>query len=292
MRATLPRENEVHFRPRRAAWKNVWVHGVLLLTALLSLYPFVLMLQNSFKSNEEVLLNPGGWPEQFTLASYRELFDYQGNQVLRSFANSVFIATTSTVLAVVLAGLAGFAFAKMRFRGRDLIFAALLGTLMVPTEVTLPPLYILFARIDWLNSYQVQIVPSVASVFGLFMVRQYMLSLPDELLEASRLDGANRWQQFWQIVVPISAPVLGAFAILHFIGRWNDYLWPLIVVTDPDVQPIMTLLPTIKDPIVGFFTPWGMVMAGCVLVTLPLVAVFLLFQDKFMSGVVAGATKG
>ena len=292
MQATLPAEQEVRFRTRRAAWKNLWVHAVLLMTALLSLYPFFLMLQNSFKSNEEVLLNPGGWPENVTLASYRELFDYQGNQVLRSFANSVFIATTSTVLAVVLAGLAGFAFAKMRFRGRELIFAALLGTLMVPTEVTLPPLYIMFARIDWLNSYQVQIVPSVASVFGLFMVRQYMLSLPDELLEASRLDGANRWQQFWQIVVPISAPVLGAFAILHFIGRWNDYLWPLIVVTDPDVQPIMTLLPTIKDPIVGFFTPWGMVMAGCVLVTLPLVAVFLLFQDKFMSGVVAGATKG
>ncbi len=292
MRATLPAERDVRFRSRRPAFKNLWVHAVLILTVVLSLYPFLLMLQNSFKSNEEVLLNPGGWPENFTLASYRELFDYQGNQVLRSFANSVFIATTSTVLAVVLAGLAGFAFAKMRFRGRDLIFAALLGTLMVPTEVTLPPLYIMFARIDWLNSYQVQIVPSVASVFGLFMVRQYMLSLPDELLEASRLDGANRWQQFWQIVVPISAPVLGAFAILHFIGRWNDYLWPLIVVTDPDVQPIMTLLPTIKDPIVGFFTPWGMVMAGCVLITLPLVAVFLLFQDKFMSGVVAGATKG
>ena len=292
MQVASPVERDVQFRSRRPAFKNLWVHAVLLLTAVLSLYPFLLMLQNSFKSNEEVLLNPGGWPENFTLASYRELFDYQGNQVLRSFANSVFIATTSTVLAVVLAGLAGFAFAKMRFRGRDLLFAALLGTLMVPTEVTLPPLYIMFARIDWLNSYQVQIVPSVASVFGLFMVRQYMLSLPDELLEASRLDGANRWQQFWQIVVPLSAPVLGAFAILHFIGRWNDYLWPLIVVTDPDVQPIMTLLPTIKDPIVGFFTPWGMVMAGCVLITLPLVAVFLLFQDKFMSGVVAGATKG
>src|SRR5687768_13882087 len=100
MQAALPAEHEVRFRPRRAAWKNLWVHAVLLMTALLSLYPFFLILQNSFKSNEEVLLNPGGWPENFTLASYRELFDYQGNQVLRSFANSVFIATTSTVLAV------------------------------------------------------------------------------------------------------------------------------------------------------------------------------------------------
>jgi ABC-type glycerol-3-phosphate transport system permease component len=220
------------------------------------------------------------------------LLTYQGNQVVRSFLNSVIISVVSTVLAVFLAGMAGFAFAKLRFRGRDVLFAMLLATLMVPFEVTLPPLYIMFAKVGWLNSYQVQILPSVASVFGLFMVRQYMLSIPDELLDASRLDGASTWQQFWQVVVPISAPVLGAFAILHFIGIWNAYLWPLIVATDPSVQPIMTLLPTIKDPIVGFFTPWGMVMAGCVLVTIPLVAIFLMFQDKFMSGVVVGATKG
>ncbi|MGI8486257.1 MAG: carbohydrate ABC transporter permease, partial [Thermomicrobiales bacterium] len=228
----------------------------------------------------------------FTFESYRQLFTYQGNQVLRSFFNSVFIASVSTILAVILAGMAAFAFAKLSFRGRDLIFGILLATLMVPGEVTLPPLYIMFARIGWLNSYQVQIVPSMASVFGLFMIRQYMLSLPNELLEAARLDGATIWQQLWQIVMPLSTPVLGAFAILHFIGRWNDYLWPLVVVTDPKFRPIMAMLPTIKDPLVGFFTPWGMLMAGCVLVTIPLIVVFLLFQDKFLSGVVIGATKG
>ena len=283
--------------PRGRRWLRVnlthlSVYGVLALAIGLSLYPFGLMVLNSFKGNTEVFRNPGGWPAQFTLESYRQLFTYQGNQVTRSFFNSVFIASASTIIAVVLAGMAGFAFAKLRFRGRDLLFAALLGTLMVPSEVTLPPLYIMFARLQWLNTYQVQIIPTVASVFGLFMIRQYMFSIPDELLEASRLDGASRWQQFWQIVVPVSAPILGAFAILHFISMWNSYLWPLIVATNPDVQPIMTLLPTIKDPLVGFFTPWGMVMAGCVLVTVPLVIVFLLFQDKFVSGVVVGSTKG
>ncbi len=280
--------------PRRRAVNvtHLGVYGVLAIAITLSLYPFLLMLLNSFKGDTEVFRNPGGWPADFTLQSYRQLLTYQGNQVIRSFFNSVFIATTSTMIAVTLAGMAGFAFAKMRFRGRDLLFAALLGTLMVPAEVTLPPLYIMFARLQWLNTYQVQIVPTVASVFGLFMIRQYMFSIPDELLEASRLDGASRWQQFWQIVVPVSSPVLGAFAILHFISMWNAYLWPLIVVTSPSVQPIMTLLPTIRDPLVGFFTPWGMVMAGCVLVTVPLVIVFLLFQDKFVSGVVVGSTKG
>jgi ABC-type glycerol-3-phosphate transport system permease component len=271
---------------------NLVVHVILLATVMLSLYPFALMLINSFKSNTEVLQNPAGWPIHFTFGSYRQLFTYEGNQVLRSFFNSVFIASVSTILAVLLAAMAAFAFAKLSFRGRDVMFAILLATLMVPGEVTLPPLYIMFARIGWLNTYQVQILPSVASVFGLFMIRQYMLSLPNELLEAARLDGATIWQQLWQIVMPLSTPVLGAFAILHFIGRWNDYLWPLVVVTDPKFRPIMAMLPTIKDPLVGFFTPWGMLMAGCVLVTIPLVVVFLLFQDKFLSGVVIGATKG
>lgn len=271
---------------------NLVVHVILLATVVLSLYPFALMLINSFKSNTEVLQNPAGWPIHFTFGSYRQLFTYEGNQVLRSFFNSVFIASVSTILAVLLAAMAAFAFAKLSFRGRDVMFGILLATLMVPGEVTLPPLYIMFARIGWLNTYQVQILPSVASVFGLFMIRQYMLSLPNELLEAARLDGATIWQQLWQIVMPLSTPVLGAFAILHFIGRWNDYLWPLVVVTDPKFRPIMAMLPTIKDPLVGFFTPWGMLMAGCVLVTIPLVVVFLLFQDKFLSGVVIGATKG
>lgn len=271
---------------------NLVVHVILLATVVLSLYPFALMLINSFKSNTEVLQNPAGWPIHFTFGSYRQLFTYEGNQVLRSFFNSVFVASVSTILAVLLAAMAAFAFAKLSFRGRDVMFGILLATLMVPGEVTLPPLYIMFARIGWLNTYQVQILPSVASVFGLFMIRQYMLSLPNELLEAARLDGATIWQQLWQIVMPLSTPVLGAFAILHFIGRWNDYLWPLVVVTDPKFRPIMAMLPTIKDPLVGFFTPWGMLMAGCVLVTIPLVVVFLLFQDKFLSGVVIGATKG
>lgn len=272
--------------------RHLWVHAVLILAVALSLYPFGLMLLNSFKSNVEVLRNPAGWPLDPTFGSYRELLTYEGSQVVRSFLNSVLIAAVSTALAVLIAGMAGFAFAKLRFAGRNAIFVALLATLMVPYEVTMPPLFILFARVGWLNTYQVQILPTIASVFGLFMIRQYMLSIPDDLLEASRLDGASLWQQFWQIVVPVSSPVLGAFAILHFINVWNAYLWPLIVATNPAVKPIMTLLPTIRDPLVGFFTPWGMVMAGCVLVTVPLVAVFLMFQDKFMSGVVAGASKG
>jgi ABC-type glycerol-3-phosphate transport system permease component len=279
-------------RPYRAiAWPEVAAHAGLIAVVLVSIYPLLVMLLNSFKSDSEVLRNPAGWPIAFTLESYVNFLTYQNFQSIRSFANSVFIATVSTLLSVALTGLAAFVFAKLRFRGRELVFALLLGTLMVPGEVTLPPLYVMFASIGWLNSYQVQIVPGIASVFGLFMIRQYMLTIPDALLDAARVDGASPWQQFWRIIAPISSPVLGAFAILHFVQRWNDYLWPRIVVTSAQVQPIMTLLPDIRDPTVGFFIPWGMVMAGCVLVTLPLIIVFLLFQDRFLAGVVVGATK-
>jgi ABC-type glycerol-3-phosphate transport system permease component len=278
-------------RTRTISVQELGAHLVLIAAVVVSIYPMLLMLLNSFKTDAEVLRNPAGWPIAFTLQSYINFLAYQGSQSIHSFLNSVFISSVSTLIAVVLAGLAAFAFAKFRFRGREVLFAVLLGTLMVPGEVTLPPLYVMFASIGWLNTYQVQIVPGVASVFGLFMIRQYMLTIPNALLEAARVDGASPWQQFWHIVVPISSPVLGAFAILHFVQRWNDYLWPRIVVTSGDVQPIMTLLPDIRDPTVGFFIPWGMVMAGCVLVTLPLILVFLLFQDRFLAGVIVGATK-
>lgn len=279
-------------RRSRFRLSGLCTHLVLVAASLLALYPLYLMALNAFKSNSEVLINPAGWPIHATLQSFQQLRDYQGNAVLRSFLNSLFVSSVSTLGAVFLAAMAAFAFAKLRFRGRDAIFAVLLGTLMVPGEVTLPPLYVMFARVHWVSTYQIQILPGIASVFGLFLIRQYMLTIPDELLEAARLDGASLWQQFWRVILPVSAPVLGVFAILHFVGKWNDYLWPLIAVNDQKHQPIMTLLPSIKDPIVGFFTPWGMVMAGCVLVTVPLVAIFLLFQDKFVSSTTIGANKG
>jgi ABC-type glycerol-3-phosphate transport system permease component len=249
-----------------------------------------MMLLNSFKSDGEITRNPAGLPEDWTLASYGAIFSLHGGLWI-NFLNSVFIATISTIFAVMLAAMAAFAFAKYRFRGRELMFALLLATMMVPGEITIPALYLLFARLGWINTYQVQIVPTLTSVFGLFMIRQYMRDIPSALLEAGRIDGAGHWQLFWRIMLPVSTPILGAFAILHFLGVWNSYLWPLVVATDPAIKPIMTVLPTLVDPHIGFLPVWGTIMAGCVLATLPIVMVFVAFQDKFMSGVVVGAIK-
>jgi ABC-type glycerol-3-phosphate transport system permease component len=265
-------------------------YAVLVFAVLLSLYPMAVMVLNSFKSDAEISRNPAGLPIDWTLASYGAIFEYHGGMWI-NFMNSVFIATTSTVISLFLVSLAAFAFAKYNFRGRNLIFAMLLATMMVPGEITIPPLYLMFARMNWLNTYQVQIVPTLTSIFGLFLVRQYMLEIPDALIDAARIDGAGHWQIYRHIMIPTSMPILGAFAILHFQGVWNAYLWPLVVATSRAVQPIMVVLPNLRDPHIGYLPVWGTIMAGAVLSTLPIVVVFIAFQDKFMSSVTIGAVK-
>ncbi len=271
--------------------KAIFAYSILSCVVFVSLYPIGIMVINSFKSNVEVNINPSGWPQNPTLEDYNTLFQVGQNGLFSNYLNSIIISVSSTFLAVFLAALAGFAFAKYRFMGRNLIFGLLLSTTFVPAEINIPPLYLLFARIDWLNTLQVQILPSIVSVFGLFMVRQYMLTIPDSLLQAAKIDGANHWQGFWLIALPLSSPVLGAFAILHFLGMWNSYLWPIIMASKRDVAPISIVLPSLTDAQTSLLPQWGTIMAGCVLSILPIVIVFVLFQDKFMSSVVVGAVK-
>jgi ABC-type glycerol-3-phosphate transport system permease component len=261
---------------------------VLVIVAFTSLYPLALMIINSFKSDTDVLLNPAGLPQPWTLASYIQLINFGQ---LQNFANSIFISVVTTAIAVFVVGIAGYAFTKLRFPGRNVIFFVLLATLMVPGEITLPPLYLMFAQINWIDTYQVQIVPFIAPVFGLFMVRQYMIAVPDSLIEAARLDGANEWQIFWKIMLPVSTPILSAFAILQFLGMWNSYLWPQVMANTSAVAPLSVTLPTLTDPVMGLVPIYGTIMAGSVLATVPLVLIFLRFQDKFISGVTIGAVR-
>lgn len=278
-------------------WRTRWARPalvasylILAVMVILSLYPFAMMVINSFKSDSEILRNPAALPENWTVESYLALFAFHGGAWI-NFINAVIISCSSTAIAVLITAMAGYAFSKYSFVGRDVIFTLLMLTLMVPPQITIPPLYLMFAKIGWLNTLQVQIVPTVTSIFGLFMVRQYMQGVPNELIEAARIDGAGHWQVFWRVMLPVSAPILGAFAILHFLGIWNAYLWPLIVATDPNVQPIMVTLPNMTDPNIGFLPVWGTIMAGCSLATLPILIVFLVFQDHFMASATVGAVK-
>jgi ABC-type glycerol-3-phosphate transport system permease component len=289
MPETAAAKHTGHYRAERTA-KQVGAHLLLVLACVALLYPMALMAVNSFKADAEMYVNPAGLPRRWTLESYGKIFQFHGGMWI-NYINSIIIAVTSTVLSVFLCALAAFAFAKYRFRGRNLIFSLLLATMMVPPEITIPGMYVMFAKLQWINTLRAQILPTITPILGLFLIRQYMLDIPDSLVEAARIDGAGHFTVFWRVMVPTSAPVLGAFAILHFMSVWNAYTWPVLVATKQQVQPIMVILPQLVDPVIGFLPVWGTIMAGCVLSTLPLLIVFVAFQDKFMSSVVIGAVK-
>lgn len=262
----------------------------LVLAAVVFAYPIVQMVLDSFKSNTEIIANPAGPPQHWTLSSYADVLS-PARSLVRNLFNSIVIAATSTVLAVLFCASAAFAFAKLRFRGRKVLFGLFLITMMVPPEVVVPGQFILFARMGAINTLQAQILPEMTPVLGLFLIRQYMATIPDEILDAARMDGAGPWSIFLRIVLPISSPVLSAYAILHFLHVWNAYLWPTLVATKDSAKPIMVALPELVDPVIGFLPIYGTIMAGCVLATLPLAIVFLVFQNKFMSSVTIGAVK-
>jgi ABC-type glycerol-3-phosphate transport system permease component len=267
------------------------MHILLIIIAAVSLYPLLFMVMGSLKTAEELSSNPAGIPLAPTLDNFVRLVSYSGNTMVRAFFNSVFVSIAHTVVTIFVSALAAYAFAKYNFKGRNIIFFALLTTMMVPGELAMPPLYIMFSRMGWLNTYEVQILPGIASVFAMFMFRQYMMTIPNALIEAARIDGAKHWRIFWNLILPVSSPVIGALAILVFLSKWNDFLWPLIMVNKPAFMPIMVILPTLNEEESIWSIPWELIMAGCTIVTLPLILVFLRYQDRFMSSVTIGAVK-
>ena len=277
---------------RRLAEMSV-VNAFLLGVCALSIYPFIVMVLGGFKSPGELSTNPSGLPKHPTFSNFTDLLTGQtGSYIRRALLNTVIVTGPFVILTVLFSAMAGYAFAKYRFKGRNILFGLMIASMLVPIETNIPVLYVVFAHIGWLNSYQVQILPGTASVLGMFMARQYMRTIPDEVLEAASLDGAGHWQRFWRIVLPMSAPVLSAIAVLMFVLKFTDYLWPLIMVTDPHYQPIMVALPELSTSQNGFIVQYELVLAGCVIVTLPLLLVFLRFQNTLMRGTAAGAVRG
>ncbi len=268
------------------------IHVLIILTVFLAMYPIFVMVAGSFKSAQELNYNVAGIPKAFTLENYTRLLNYNSGIILRTYLNSILVASCYTLLTLTVTSLAGYAFAKYRFRGRDPLFVLLLITMMVPMELNMTPLYLIFSKMKWLNTYQVQIIPGVANVFALFMMRQHMQSIPDVLLDAGRIDGAGEFRIFRDIVLPVSKPALGALAILQFLSKWNDFLYPKIMITKAKLMPIMVILPTLNEIDSARSVPWELVLSGCTMVTIPLIIVFLAFQDKFLSSVTLGAVKG
>lgn len=272
--------------------KAVLLNAVVIFACFIAVFPVFIMISGSLKTSQELYTNSAGFPIHPTLANFKRLLSFNSGLILRTFGNSIFVAASYTALSCLLASMAGYAFAKFKFRGRNVLFLLLLITMMIPAELNITPLYLIFSKMKWLNTYRVQIIPGAANVFAMFLMRQYMMSIPDSLIEAARIDGAGEWRIFSKIVLPISSPSIGALAILQFLSKWNELLYPKMMLTKQKLMPIMVILPTLNETDSARSVPWELVLSGCTLVTIPLIIVFLMFQDKFLSSVTLGAVKG
>jgi ABC-type glycerol-3-phosphate transport system permease component len=198
------------------------------------------------------------------------------------------VAVPFVVISVFFCSLCGYAFAKMNFPGRKFLFGIVIATMSLPFEITLVPLYKLMSNLHWTNTYMAVILPFVATAWGVFLMRQSMLNIPNELLDAARIDGANEFRIYFQIVLPVSAPALGALGILQFLESWNMYIWPLIILTENKMMTLPIALASFKS---GFYANYAGITAGSFLATLPVIIVFLVFQKFFVRGVLFGSVK-
>ena len=264
------------------------VNGALLALALLSLAPLLWMVSVSLMpAGGASHFPPPLLPSAVTGDNYHALLGRTG--MARNFANSLLVAGAITLGSLLVNTLAGYAFAKLRFAGRERVFQLLLAALVVPAQVAMLPLFLLMKQLGLVNTYGGVVIPALASVFGIFLVRQYARSIPDELLEAARIDGAGEWRIFFSIVLPMLKPVLVTLAIFSFMAAWNDFMWPLIVLTDQEHYTLPVALATLSRE---HIQDVEMMMAGAVVTVIPVLALFLLLQRYYIQGLLLGSVKG
>jgi multiple sugar transport system permease protein len=238
-------------------------------------------------SGEATAVPPHLLPAAPTLEHYEELFTRLS--LARSFANSTVVAVATTGISLLLNSMAGYAFARLRFPGRDRIFRLLLVAMVIPGQVAMLPLFLLLKALGLVNTIAGVVVPGMASIFGIFLVRQYALSIPQSLLDAARVDGAGEFRVWWSIVLPAIRPVLATLAVFTFLGAWNEFLWPLVVLTD---ESLYTLPVALANLLGEHVQDVELMMAGAVLTIAPVIVVFALLQRHYVAGILGGAVKG
>lgn len=258
------------------------------IVAIIVLAPLLWMVSVSFMApGEAAQFPPPLLPSNPTLDNYRALFGTYG--VGKYLLNSVLVSTLATMLALLFVVPAGYAFAKLRFKGRDAIFQTLVAALVVPGQIGMLPLFLELKAMGMVNSYAGALVPWLAGIFGIFLVRQYCMSLPDEMIEAARVDGASETQILIRIVLPTLTPILITLALFVFLGSWNDFMWPLIVLADQDLYTLPVALAALSREHVQ---DNELMMAGSVVTTLPVLILFLSLQRYYLSGLLSGSVKG
>ncbi len=264
------------------------IHLLLVAAVCLTLFPLAWMLMASLMPAGEASAYPMSWlPSTLSLEHYRALFSRL--EVVRYILNSTLIAGAVTFISLVVNSMAGYAFAKLSFPGRERVFRGLVATLVVPGQVTMLPLFMLLKYLGLINSFWGVIVPGMASVFGIFLFRQYALSIPDSLLDAARIDGAGEWRIYRSIVLPLCKPILLTLAVFTFMGTWNDFMWPLVVLTDSRLHTLPVALANLSGEHVQ---DTELMMAGALLTVLPVIVLYALLQRYYIEGIMVGSIKG
>jgi multiple sugar transport system permease protein len=269
-------------------WNTVLVNGALLVLTAVTLFPLLWMLSVSFMPpGAASTLPPPLVPRAPTLENYRELFLQAG--MWQWLLNSLLLAGAITLISLAFNTMAGYAFAKLKFAGRERLFSVLIGALIIPGQVAMMPLFLMLKEIGLVNNYGGVIVPAMASVFGVFLVRQYARTIPDELIEAARVDGAGEFRIFVTVVLPLLKPVLASLAVFTFLASWNDFMWPLVVLTDDELQTLPVALAALSREHVQ---DNELMMAGSVVTVLPVLLLFLALQRYYIHGLLLGSVKG
>jgi multiple sugar transport system permease protein len=272
----------------RERTQRIMIYSMLVIGAALALLPMVWMVSASLMpSGEASTFPPRFFPSAPTLSHYTDLFTRLS--LGRYLLNSAMIAVTVTVASLAINSLAGYAFAKLRFRGRDGLYRVLSAALVLPVQVSMLPFFLLLKNMGLINTYWGVIIPGLSSIFGIFLVRQYALSIPDEMLDAARVDGASELRIFWSIVVPGIVPILATLSIWTFLATWNDFMWPLIVLSDESHYTLPVALANLSGEHVQ---DTELMMAGSVITVIPVLLVFLFLQRYYIQGVMAGSVKG
>jgi multiple sugar transport system permease protein len=283
-----------HPRTRRVRPGTVIRFGILCLCGILWAMPVAWMLVTSFKPESQILALPPSWlPDRlsdFTIANYKNVLNVpRGIELTQALRNSLFVATIGTILVVVVDVLAGYAFARMRFPLRNLLFAVVVASLIVPSEILLIPNYITVWKLGWLNTHQALIIPPVAGAFGVFLMRQFLLGIPGELEDAARLDGAGRLRILRDVILPLSRGPVAALAIFTFLGYWNEFTWPYITINEADRMTMPVALIQFRA---DYWSEYGPQMAGTVISAMPAVVVFLVAQRMIIRSITLTGVKG
>lgn len=280
-----------HRKTKQVPTRHIIAQAVMTLAAIIMLSPTVWMISTSLKQEASVLSATPHWlPNPATFENYIKLFTQaQDFPVFRWLANSIFVSCSVTLLVLLVASTAAYAFSRLEFKGRDTMFMCVVATMIIPAQITLIPVFLIVQKLGWFNSYYGLIIPGLAGGFGVFLLRQFFQSIPVELEEAAFMDGAGPIGIYWRIILPLAKPALAALAIFTFIGSWNDFAWPLIITNDMNLRTLPIGIMIFQG---RYTTEYGITMTAAAVCTIPIIIAFLIFQKRITEGIAMTGIKG